>query len=244
LLDEQLIRFAFQPIVDLKTGEILGYEVLMRPLLENFKNPAEILAVAAAQSKLMQLERMIIFMAFETIEKRSKEIGDNKIFINSIPSQRLNWEDFLKIKECYGHHFKNVVIEVTEAETLDSDNLAQKIENIRNNGMQIALDDFGSGYSNEIRILSLLPDIIKIDMEMIQGIHNNIDKQNLVANLVQFCHNKGVKVVAEGIETSADLVTVIEIGVDYGQGFYLGRPAFEFSTINPELRKEIRDLRK
>ncbi|PKM61946.1 MAG: hypothetical protein CVU99_01165 [Firmicutes bacterium HGW-Firmicutes-4] len=244
LLDEQLIRFAFQPIVDLKTGEILGYEILMRPLLENFKNPAEILAVAAAQSKLMQLERMIIFMAFETIEKRSKEIGDNKIFINSIPSQRLNWEDFLKIKECYGHHFKNVVIEVTEAETLDSDNLAQKIENIRNNGMQIALDDFGSGYSNEIRILSLLPDIIKIDMAMIQGIHNNVDKQNLVTNLVQFCHNKGVKVVAEGIETSADLITVIEIGVDYGQGFYLGRPAFEFSTINPELRKEIRNLRK
>ncbi|WP_373482934.1 EAL domain-containing protein [Acetobacterium sp.] len=242
LLDEQLIRFAFQPIVDLKTGEILGYEVLMRPLLENFKNPAEILAVAAAQSKLTQLERMIIFMAFETIEKRSKEIGDNKIFINSIPSQRLNWEDFLKIKERYGHHFKNVIIEVIEAETRDSDNLSQKIENIRSSGMQIALDDFGSGYSNEIRILSLLPDIIKIDIEMIQGIHNNEDKQNLVANLVDFCHNKGVKVVAEGIEVATDLATVIEMGVDYAQGFYLGRPAFEFSAINPELRKEILDL--
>lgn len=242
LLDEQLIHFAFQPIVDLKTGEILGYEALMRPLLENFKNPTEILAVAAAQSKLTQLERMIIFMVFETIEKRSQEIGDKKIFINSIPSQRLNSEDFSKIKECYGHHFKNVIIEVTEAESRDSDNLSQKVENIRNNGMQIALDDFGSGYSNEIRILSLLPDIIKIDMEMIQGIHNNVDKQNLVANLVDFCHNKGVKVVAEGIEVATDLATVIEMGVDYAQGFYLGLPAFDFSIINPELQKEIQDL--
>lgn len=110
--------------------------------------------------------------------------------------------------------------------------------------MAIALDDFGSGYSNEIRILSLLPDIIKIDMEMIQGINNNADKQNLVANLVEFCHNKGVKVVAEGIEASNDLARVIAMGIDYAQGFYLGRPTFEFAIIDPELQNEIQALQK
>jgi len=244
LLDEQLIRFAFQPIVDLKTGEISAYEALMRPLLDNFKNPTEILAVATAQSKLAQLERMIIMMAFQTIDEHSQAIGERKIFINSIPSQMMNEEDNLIVETRYAQHFKRVVIEVTEEESRNAENLSKKISYIRNNGIQIALDDFGSGYSNEMRVLSLLPDIIKIDMEMIQGIHNNVDKQNLVANLVQFCHNKGVKVVAEGIETSVDLVTVIEMGVDYAQGFYLGRPAFEFSTINPELQKEIRDLQK
>ncbi|MDO9490831.1 diguanylate cyclase domain-containing protein, partial [Acetobacterium sp.] len=80
LLDEQLIRFAFQPIVDLKTGEIYAYEALMRPLLDNFKNPTEILAVAAAQSKQAQLERMIIMMAFQIIDEHSQEIGERKIF--------------------------------------------------------------------------------------------------------------------------------------------------------------------
>ena len=84
LLDEQLIRFAFQPIVDLKTGEIYAYEALMRPLVDNFKNPTEILAVAAAQSKLAQLERMIIMMAFQTIDEHAHELGECKIFINSI----------------------------------------------------------------------------------------------------------------------------------------------------------------
>lgn len=244
LLDEQLIRFAFQPIVDLKTGEIYAYEALMRPLVDNFKNPTEILAVAAAQSKLAQLERMIIMMAFQIVDEHSQQIGGRKIFINSIPSQMMNEEDHLFIETRYSQHFNRVVIEVTEEESRNAENLTKKISYIRNKGMKIALDDFGSGYSNEIRVLSLLPDIIKIDMEMIQGIHNNVDKQNLVANLVHFCHNKGVKVVAEGIEVSMDLATVIEIGVDYAQGFYLGRPAFEFSIIDPQLRKEIRDLQK
>ena len=244
LLDEQLIRFAFQPIVDLKTGEIYAYEALMRPLLDNFNNPTEILAVAAAQSKLAQLERMIIMMAFQTIDEHAQEIGERKIFINSIPSQRLNDEDHLLVETRYRQHFKQVVIEVTEEESRNAENLSKKISYIRNNGIEIALDDFGSGYSNEIRILALLPDIIKIDMEMIQGIHSNVDKQNLVANLVDFCHNKGVKVVAEGIEVATDLATVIEMGIDYAQGFYLGRPAFEFSTVNPELQKEILNFQK
>ncbi|MDD3305968.1 MAG: bifunctional diguanylate cyclase/phosphodiesterase [Acetobacterium sp.] len=244
LLDEQLIRFAFQAIVDLKTGEVIGYEALMRPLLDNFRNPTEILTVAAAQSKLGQLERMIMLMAFEAIEACSEAIGNRKIFINSIPSQKLSDEDFDRIKSRYSHYFKNVVIEVTEEDSRNAENLSKKVDHIKNNGMQIALDDFGSGYSNEIRILALRPDIIKIDMEMIQGIHNNIDKRNLVANLVDFCHNKGVLVVAEGIETPEDLATVIEMAVDFGQGYYLGLPEFEFSAERAELTKEILNLQK
>lgn len=242
LLDEKLICFAFQPIVDLKTGEIIGYEALMRSLLDNFKNPKEILAVAAAQSKLAQLERLVILMAFQTIEENLHEIGDRKIFVNSISSQRLNDEDHMMVESRYRHIFKSIVIEVTEDESKNPIILSEKVNHIRENGIQIAVDDFGTGYSNEVRILSLLPDIIKIDMEMIQGIHSNGDKRNLVANLVEFCHNKGVKVVAEGIEESADLATVVEIGVDYVQGFYIGRPIFEFAKTDERLKKEILDL--
>lgn len=244
LLDEQLIRFAFQPIVDLRTGEIIGYEALMRPLLDNFKNPMEILTVAAAQSKLAQLERMIILMAFATIEEYTQEIGNRKIFINSIPSQVLNQEDHRMIKKQYSQFFENVVIEVTEEENNNAENLSEKVNFIRENGIQVAVDDFDSGYSNEVRILSLLPDIIKINMQMIQGIHSNADKQNLVANLVEFCHEKGVKVVAEGIEEYADLAAVVQMDVDYAQGFYLGEPGFEFSKTNAAIKTEIINLQK
>jgi EAL domain-containing protein (putative c-di-GMP-specific phosphodiesterase class I) len=132
---------------------------------------------------------------------------------------------------------------VTEEESKNENNLIKKVNYLRENGIQIAVDDFGSGYSNETRILSLLPDIIKIDMEMIQGIHGNADKRNLVANLVEFCHHKGVKVIAEGIEEKTDLVTVIEMGLDYAQGFYIGKPVFEFIDIDETVKKEIKDIR-
>ncbi|MBC3796084.1 bifunctional diguanylate cyclase/phosphodiesterase [Acetobacterium tundrae] len=244
LLDEQLIHFAFQPIVDLKTGEIIAYEALMRSLLNDFKNPMEILTVAAAQSKSAQLERMIILMAYKTVEENSQEIGERRIFINSIPSQRLSEEDHLMLERHYRHIFKNIVIEVTEEENNNSNNMNEKIKFIRKSGIQIAVDDFGSGYSNELRILSLLPDIIKIDMKLIQGIHSNSDKQNIVANLVEFCHNKGIKVVAEGIEESMDLVKIIEMDIDYAQGYYLGRPTFSFAKEDERLKKEILDLHK
>jgi diguanylate cyclase (GGDEF)-like protein len=242
LLDEQLIRFVFQPIVNLKTGEIIAYETLMRPLLDNFKNPMEILKVATAQSKLAQLERLIILMVFQIIEEHDQEIGDCKIFINSIPGQILNKEDQLMIQRRYRQISKSVVIEVTEEENKNEDNLSEKVNFFRNNEMQIAVDKFGSCYSNEMKICSLLPDIIKIDIKMIQGIHSNSDKQNSVAGSVEFCHKNGIKVVAEGIEDSRDLATVIKMGVDYAQGFYIGRPTFEFSRNDPRLKSEILDF--
>lgn len=85
LIDEQLVHFAFQPIVSGKTGEIVAYEALMRPLLEDFRSPMEILNVAAEQSKLNQLERMIILRVFETMQERWSEFHGRDIYINSIP---------------------------------------------------------------------------------------------------------------------------------------------------------------
>lgn len=239
LFDEELIRFACQPIVNLKTGETFAYELLMRPLLDNFKNPMEILAVATAQSKLYQLERLVFLKAFQMIDVHIQEIGAKKIFINSVPSQILNADDLCLLRQQYQHVLKHVVVEITEEENISSDNLDKKVNSIRENGMKLAIDDFGSGYSNEIRILSVAPDIVKIDIKLIQGIHKNQDKQNLVLSLVEFCHKKQVAVVAEGVENYQDLVTLIHMGIDYAQGYYIGRPEFHFAEVQQELRDEI-----
>ncbi|WKY44644.1 EAL domain-containing protein [Eubacteriaceae bacterium ES2] len=239
LLDEELITFAYQPIVDLKSGVVVAYEALMRALLDNFKGPQEILSVASAQSKLLQLERLVMLKAAQSIEDHQEVIGGRKIFINSIPNQLLREEDRKLIIDRYQHFFKQVVIEIIERESTDSEMLLQKADFIRSHGMQVAIDDFGNGYSNELRVLNLMPDIIKIDMDMIQGIHKNEDKRNLVANLVAFCHEKEVLVVAEGIEESADLMTVIDLGIDYAQGYYLAMPDYEFLDIPQAIKDEI-----
>ncbi len=242
LLDEKLIRFAFQPIVDLHTGQIFAYEALMRPLLENFRSPLEVLKVAAAQSKLGHLERLIIFSAFQAVEDNLENLGDATVFINSIPSQILCEEDLMQLRRLHSKTFPRVVIEITEAENDSPQQLSRKVNYIKENGMRLAIDDFGSGYSNEVRILAIQPDIVKLDMEMIQGIHKDKDKQLLVRNIISFCQPKGIRLIAEGVEDVQDLTEIIRMNVDYVQGYYTARPSFGFAPLLEETRQEILDL--
>ncbi len=247
LIDEKLIRFAFQPIVDIKTGEIYAYEALMRPLIPEFNGPLEVLSVAAAQSKLPQLERVIISSIFETIDKYIDAIGDKFIFINSIPNEAIENSQLLlvqNIRAQYGQYFNKVVIEILERDSRDEEGLIKKVNYLKNNGLQIAIDDFGSGYSNEVRIIKLSPHIVKIDMELIQGIATNTDKQTLVKGIIDFCHQKEIRIVAEGVECKEDLTYLMDINVDYIQGFYLARPNFEFIDLPIEKKKEILDYYK
>ena len=244
LLDESLVCFAFQPIVCLKTGEIYAYEALMRPMMPAFKSPAEILSVARAQSKLGHLERVIMLTAFETISRHAKELGGIKVFINSVPSQILSEEDYQFIARRYNSLLENIVIEITEEENQSPDLMSNKIAFVKNSKMKLALDDFGSGYSNELRILSMEPDIVKIDMGLIQGISHNQDKQKLVKNIISFAHSKGIELVAEGVEDQADLSWLVWADVDHVQGFYTGKPRFELSDIAYGVKNEILSLNK
>ncbi len=247
LIDEKLIRFAFQPIVDLKTGEVFAYEALMRPLISEFNGPLEVLSVASAQSKLPQLERVIMSVVFDTIDKNIDIIGDRHIFINSIPNEASEDNRALlvqNIKDQYGKYFDKIVIEILERDSRDEDGLVKGVNYLRANGLQIAIDDFGSGYSNEVRIIKLSPSIVKIDMELIQGIVQNLDKQTLVKGIIEFCHSKNIRIVAEGIETKEDLEYLMDIGADYVQGYYLAKPNFEFIDIPEDRKNEIKDYFK
>lgn len=242
LLEERLIQFAYQPIICLKTGEIYGYEMLMRSMIEDFRSPKEILLVAARQAKLSLLERVVIFMAFKSIRENEVELDDRKLFINTIPSQALSEEDIALLNKDYADLFNRVVIEIIEAESDSPKNLENKIAFIRTSGMMLAVDDFGSGHSNETRILLIQPDIIKIDMELVQGVSEDKDKQSLILNFLTFCKAKGIRIVAEGVETAEDLQTIYKLGVDFVQGYYTARPNLKVMELEPEMREEIRRL--
>ncbi len=239
LLDSELVKFAYQPIVDLKTGEIYAYEALMRSTMENFKSPTEIIDVATIQSKLQQLEKLVVFSVYEDFRKNEDVLGNCKIFLNSLPSQVLDLESAFELVKRYEKYLGRIVIEITEQASLNIENLERKLQFARDYNLQIAIDDFGSGFSNERRILGLNPDIVKIDMSLIQGIHNDNDKKTIVCNLVDFCHGKNIRVVAEGVETSLDLEYISKIGIDYVQGYYVGKPSFEILSISEEVKKEI-----
>ena len=105
-----------------------------------------------------------------------------------------------------------------------------------------ALDDYGSGYSNEGNLITLDPDFIKIDISIIRGIESDPDKQEVVRNIVSYAHQRGMQIVAEGIETAAELRTSRALGADLFQGYFLSRPGAVPSAIAAPAQEILREF--
>jgi len=117
------------------------------------------------------------------------------------------------------------VIEVTEHSRIDDyAAIRTAFEAARQRGLRLAIDDAGAGFASFNHILALAPDLIKLDLSLIRGVDTDPNRRSLAAALVSFSRQLGVDIIAEGIETPAELATLKELGVGYGQGFLLGRP--------------------
>lgn len=232
LIDDEMISFAFQPIIKVSTGEVYGYEALMRPTHVNFTTPMEVLQVATAQFMLNRLERMIIKKIIKDIYDNRDIFGNKKIFINSIPNQHLSDDDFKELEK-YSVIFSNLVVEFLERESTSPETVRNKIQIMRDRGMSIAIDDFGAGFSNELQIISMEPDVIKIDSKIIRDVNKDTRRQDFVKNILSFAKNRGIIVVAEGVETTEELLYLKGLGVDLVQGYLFGHP-----------EKDLRELGK
>lgn len=242
LLDTRNVKFALQPIVA-RDGSIYGYEALMRPQLQHLKNISEVLNLAKSQAKLPQFEALTWFGALSWLDQRKESLAkDSHLFINSISSTVLNEQDILLMQKDYPSLLQRVVLEVTETEQVDEDCLNRKVRTIREWGGLIALDDYGTGYSNEGALLNLAPDLVKLDMEIVRHIHEDENRQTIAKNLIEYCHNRGILVIAEGIETLEELEILMKMQTDLFQGYYLGRPELEIRPLNPYVVEKLQEL--
>ena len=128
-----------------------------------------------------------------------------------------------------------------EADDLDLESTDFKRKMPGFSGM-LALDDYGSGYNSEKNLLELAPTFVKIDMSIIRGIDSDADKQQLLSGIVAYAHQKEGMIIAEGVETAEELHTVIRLGVDLAQGYFLARPAAIPPGIAPEALRLIASL--
>ena len=128
---------------------------------------------------------------------------------------------------------ERIVVEITEEEGLDMVSLEAKRNMPGFSGM-FALDDYGSGYSNEKNLLALSPAYIKVNIAIIRDIDKSQDKQQIVANIVSYAHERNMQVIAEGMETAAELETVLDLDVDLLQGYFLARPSAVPGTVSDE----------
>ncbi len=234
IIDKKLLRYAYQPIIDIHTGEILGYEALMRPKIKGL-SPLSVLNAARKYNRLYDIEKLTLFMAPEAFFASE---SDKKLFINSISSQVLNDADFSAFADTYKDRFDRLVIELIEEDMGQNKVIQKKMEFINQYNITYAIDDYGTGYNNIGMILSYTPEFVKIEGSLIRNIDKDEKKQRLAKSILSYCSINHIKVVAESVETVEELKMVKDLGVDYVQGFLLAKPEFEIMDL-PEEKKEL-----
>ena len=242
LLNKNMFKYHFQPIINARTGEVFGYEALMRTDATIGLNPLQILAAAKEYGRLYDIERATLFNVMGCVAERAGEFGDRKVFINTIPGHFLNDKDLGKLIDQYGEEMSRYFFELTEQESM-SDKELESLRRLSETAgcSQIAIDDFGTGHSNIVNLLRYAPQVIKIDRFLVQEICKSQNKQLFVRNVVEFANLNGIMTLAEGVETSNELHTLIDLGVDLIQGYYTGRPQEDPLTELPEhILREIR----
>ena len=244
LINEELVTYHFQPIIDAKDGSVFAYEALMRVDLPTLHSPADVLRLAREENCLHEVERITFFRAssaYQALENAGKVVPSALLFVNSIASQYLTPDELSEYSARYASILPRIVIEITEEEVLDPKALRIK-QTIRGSSGVFALDDYGSGYSNERSLLELSPNYIKIDLSIIRDIYTDANKRQIVSNTVSYAHQRGMKVVAEGLETADEVRTVLSLGVDLLQGFFLAMPQVEPGGASEESLAVIAEM--
>ncbi|HWS28556.1 MAG TPA: GGDEF domain-containing protein [Clostridia bacterium] len=239
------ISSVFQPIVSLRDGSILGYEALSRgPKGTALESPAVLFAAAEANKATWELEKLCRTKALCVL----KESQCNAfLFLNVAPSviEDVNFQrGFTKEYLCeFNIDPDRVIFEITERSAVsDIAEFKQIINYYKRQHYKIAIDDAGAGYSGLNLISDLHPHFLKLDMQLIRGIDRDTVKQALVRSMQEFAKITGTFLIAEGIETLAELETLIHIGVHYGQGFYIKRPDAKMGSLNDGVADDIVEI--
>ena len=214
-----------QPIVDILTERIIGYEMLLR--CEKYKNPKELFHYAKTCNKCVELDLTSIRKAFSFINAHAYLLRDKYIFINVLPTTVTsplyfktlhNLIDKLKVKR------DQIVFEITEdAKESSVQSICTNITRLKKNGFRVAIDDFGKGDSTIQYVQRLRPHIVKLDRYYSQDLAQSYERKTLIDNMLFLLQGK-TKFIVEGIETDEDLQAAKNLGVRYCQGFYLGKP--------------------
>lgn len=246
ILSENKISYHFQPIVDAKTAKIFSYEALMRAESIPYLPPPVILRYSDFYDKLDEVERLTFSNVIHEMLKHKAILSDGKkIFINSIPGHMLSDKDIKMLEDLIESMPASVVVELTEQSEISDGELEHLKETYNRMGIETAVDDYGTGYSNVSNLLRYAPDYVKIDRALLSGIQDSPQKQHFVKDVIEFAHSNGIVALAEGVETTEELRTVIMLGVDLLQGYYVAMPAKEMiQSINSQIADEIRQYSK
>ncbi|MCE2573674.1 putative bifunctional diguanylate cyclase/phosphodiesterase [Motilimonas eburnea] len=234
-IEEQLLTLYFQPLFDNERGEIRHWEVLLRVRDEEgvLRSPYQLILAAEKNGYITQLDLWVINTALDQLRQNQERGISQRLAINLSAKSFSDEAVINQIKhamERRGVAGSQIIFEITETAALS--NLVQAVEHInvlKGLGCEIALDDFGVGYSSFHSLKSLPLDYIKIDGSFVKDCPKRPDDQVFIKALINIAHNFGHKTVAEFVENKEVQDMMVSFGVDYSQGYYIGKP------VPPEL---------
>lgn len=223
-VDKDLIIPYFQPIMNVKTNQIEKYESLMRIKNENgdILSPFEFLDIAKQSKIYPQLSCTLIKKCVDNFKNAACEFSVNLSFLDI--TNKSTTKFILDLLDDTGVG-PWIIFELLESEGIENyKEVMNFIEDVKSYGAKIAIDDFGSGYSNFERLVKLQVDFIKIDGSLIKNIDQNDDMKIITKTIINFAHELGIKTVAEYVHSQSVLDQVKLLGVDYVQGYHIGKP--------------------
>jgi EAL domain-containing protein (putative c-di-GMP-specific phosphodiesterase class I) len=213
------LTMVYQPIMELRTRQVVGLEALARFHSLPLRPPNEWFAAAVELQLGVQLEMTAIRSAMNALPRLPAGVY---LSVNCSPRAAMS----PVLAALVDAHGSRIVIEITEHEAIeDYEVLAAALEALRARGVRVAIDDAGAGFASLRHTLFLRPDIVKVDTSLTRNIDGDRAKRALTSALVSFGREMDISIVAEGIETRKELEELVGLGVPFGQGFYLAEPA-------------------
>jgi EAL domain-containing protein (putative c-di-GMP-specific phosphodiesterase class I)/DNA-binding NarL/FixJ family response regulator len=219
VLDDRSVRTVFQPVVDLSDGRVVGVEALARFPGRPRRSPEAWFAEAANVGLLVELETLALGHALAEVDRLP---GDLYLAVNVSPQTVCSP---VLDRVLTGIAAERIVVELTEqAPVEDYDELTDRLRELRAIGVRVAIDDAGAGFVTLRHVVRMAPDIMKLDLTLVRDIDGDVNRRTVVSTLLPFAAAMGATLVAKGVETEPQLETLRSIGVEFGQGFLLGRP--------------------
>lgn len=220
------VRLAYQPIICAKTGKILSFEALIRMVNEKGDFiPAGLFIPVIEQLGLANIvDRKVLDMAIDALAADPELVL--AVNVSGLTASQKGWPDILREKFAGREVLaKRLIIEITEtAAILDIEETKRFVDTVHELGGEVALDDFGSGFTSIRYLRTLAVNTLKIDRELLSNVVNDADQQVMVNTLVALAKGLGLETVAEGVETEDVAAFLRKANVDHMQGYYFGRP--------------------
>ncbi|MFD1746868.1 EAL domain-containing protein [Rhizobium helianthi] len=226
---------AFQPIVDVRTGDVFAHEALVRGVAG--EGAGAILACVTEENRYA-FDQACRVKAIELAAGLMMADGQEKLSINFMPNAVYEPRACIRLTlataERVGFPLERIIFEFTESERINTDHLLNILWTYRSIGFKTAIDDFGAGHAGLNLLARFQPDIVKLDMDLIRGIDQDPARRIVVQHTVAMLADFGITPICEGVETPGEALVLRDLGVNLFQGYLFAKPAFE-SFIRPQL---------